>query len=171
MMETLLQTGDPTIQLYGLIFLLGSLTVASLSDLRRLAAQKDFTEVWIFFTATMLLTDIYLLTTNQTDPLTATAKWTIIIAFASITTTTIHFNISTMDAAAVTALLSLLNPVEITLTLILLLITGELLQPLLKQYGEAGAYPFLPIAWTINILLLAYATTGGPETLAQIIIT
>ena len=43
---SLTTVADITLQTYGLVFLLGSLTVASLSDLRRLAAQKDFAEVW-----------------------------------------------------------------------------------------------------------------------------
>ena len=33
----------------GLAFLLGSFTVATLSDLRRLSAQREFVEVWWLF--------------------------------------------------------------------------------------------------------------------------
>ena len=45
------------IQLHALVFLLGSLSVSALSDIRRLAAQADFSEVWIGFAAAMFAVD------------------------------------------------------------------------------------------------------------------
>ena len=42
-----LQPGLDTPHAYGLFFLLGSFTVASLSDLRRMSAQSEFLHVWV----------------------------------------------------------------------------------------------------------------------------
>ena len=58
-LEDLIVSPYTAVQLYGLVFLIGSLTVASLSDLRRMAAQKDFAEVWVVFTAAFFAYDFY----------------------------------------------------------------------------------------------------------------
>ncbi len=165
----LLTTGNPALQLYGLIFLLGSLTVSSLSDLRRLAAQKDFSEVWGAFTALLLLADILLAINDQSSLPPIAAKWILILITLIATTNARLFNISTMDVTAITALLSLLNPLEIIASLTLLAITAELLQPILKSFGKAGAYPFLPIVLAVNVVLLAYLLAGGPQLITETI--
>jgi hypothetical protein len=164
----ILSTGNPDLQIYGLVFLLGSLTVSSLSDLRRLAAQKDFSEIWGFFTILLLTADVYFTLDGQSNPTAVAVKWTMIFIFIAATTTH-YFNISTMDVTAVTALLSLLNPLEILLALILILLTAELLKPILKQFSEAGAYPFLPIVLITNTIILSYLLLGGPETLTSLV--
>jgi hypothetical protein len=159
----LLFTPPSPIQTHALIFLLGSLTVSSLSDLKRLAAQADFAEVWVAFTAVMLLTDIYMTTTSHLNPYAIILKWMLILLLTVTATSTHQINISTMDVAALTALLSTLNPAYIILTLILTLIANELLQPILRKYGEAGAYPFLPTILTVNLIILLITQTGGIE--------
>ncbi len=47
-------------QLYGLIFLLGSFSVATLSDLKTMTAQREFMEVWILFILAFLAYDVYI---------------------------------------------------------------------------------------------------------------
>ncbi|MCX6695228.1 MAG: hypothetical protein NTU61_02895 [Candidatus Altiarchaeota archaeon] len=149
------------INFHGLIFLLGSFTVASLSDLRRMAAQQDFAEVWAVYAGLMFFYDLYLSMTGAMPATVLAAKWLIILAFAvTATNQKIHFNISLMDIAAITALISTLTPAYIIATLILLLITGELLNPILKPFGQAGAYPYLPVVLTTTILVLLIHTTG-----------
>ena len=149
-----------TTHFYGLIFLLGSLTVASLSDLRRMAAQQDFAEVWAAFTGIMFLYDTYLATTSNLPLLIFAAKWLLILAIAVATTTKIHFGISLMDISAIAALLACVNPAHIIAALVMLLILGELMNPLLKNFGEAGAYPYLPIVLTTTLLIILLHITG-----------
>ena len=151
------------LQTQALIFLLGSLTVSSLSDLRRLAAQADFAEVWAAFTAAMFLTDVYTGATGQLNIYAFTLKWTLILLAAAFTSTTHLLNLSTMDTAALAALLSTLTPAYILTTLILTLIVNELLHPILRKYGEAGAYPFLPTILTVNLLIILLQAAGGLE--------
>lgn len=156
------------IHVYGLVFLLGSLTVAGLSDLRRMAAQTDFAEVWAAFTALMFLTDTYLGLSAQLPLTVFGVKWALIAVYAAAASTLHLFDISTMDVSAVTALLSLQNPASILLAVFLLFIVNELLQPILRRYGEAGAYPYLPTVWTANLLILLLTLTGGINTLLGI---
>lgn len=156
-------TAPNPIQSYALAFLLGSLTVSSLSDIRRLAAQVDFAEVWAGFTALMFLTDVYLGMTSQLAIAPFLLKWVLIVAAAGLTSTTHVLNISTMDVAALSALLSTLNPAYIILALFLTVFFNELLAPMLRKYGEAGAYPFLPTILAVNVFLLLILLTGGVE--------
>jgi hypothetical protein len=151
------------IQNYALVFLLGSLTVSSLSDLRRLAAQADFAEIWGAFTAVMFAADVYTGLTGELNLLAFTLKWALILT-AVVFTSTVHLlNISTMDVAALAALMSTLTPAYIILTLFLTVIVNELLHPILRNYGEAGAYPFLPTVLAVNLLLLLILLNGGIE--------
>jgi hypothetical protein len=46
-------------QQFGLAFLLGSFTVATWSDLKRLCAQREFVEIWLLFALAMLGHDVW----------------------------------------------------------------------------------------------------------------
>lgn len=139
------------IQLYGLIFLLGSFTVASLSDLRRMAAQKDFAEVWALFTMILFAYDLYVLTNIGLFLL----KWSLIVLFLVIAIRMTNTQvISFMDVTAVCAVISLLGPAHIVIYFALLLVTKEILSPILRKFGEGGSYPFLPIVWTATVVIL-----------------
>ena len=162
-LQLLFTTPNP-LQTYALVFLLGSLTVSSLSDLKRMAAQADFAEVWAAYTAIMFISDAYLGATGQLNPITFTIKWAMILVAAAITTQTRIADISTMDTAAQTALLATLNPAYIILTITLTILTNELLKPILQKYGEAGAYPYLPTILTVNLLILIITQTNTLET-------
>lgn len=149
------------LQLYGLVFLIGSLTVASLSDIRRMAAQKDFAEVWAGFTILFLLYDIYHL--DQLNPTLVVVKWGLIAFFviASARLTTHWFTLSLMDIAAVCAVMSLLTAKYILLYYFIIIVFKELLNPILKQFGDAGAYPFLPVVLASTIIIFAVLNYGG----------
>src|SRR5260370_8851431 len=45
-------------QQFGLAFLLGSFAVATLSDLKRLSAQREFLEIWLLFLPVILAMDV-----------------------------------------------------------------------------------------------------------------
>ena len=151
------------LQNYALVFLAGSLTVSSLSDLKRMAAQADFAEVWAAFVAAMFLADLYSGLTGQTATAQFLAKWLLVAAYAVLVTATRFAAISTMDVAAEAALLSALGPAYILAALVLTFIVNELLQPVLRRYGEAGAYPFLPTVLAVNVIMLAVIGAGGFE--------
>jgi hypothetical protein len=160
--ELLFPPANP-LQTYALVFLLGSLTVSSLSDLRRMAAQTDFAEVWGAYVAVMFLMDIYLGMTSQMPLASFVIKWAIIAAFAAATTGARVVTISTMDVTAIAALLSTLTPAYIILALALLVVANEIMKPALRGYGEGGAYPFLPTVLAVNLLILLIILGGGIE--------
>lgn len=149
------------IQSYALIFLLGSFTVASLSDLRRMAAQRDFAEVWFFFTFAFLLYDLYGMTATGVLDINLLAKWAIVLVFVVVSINTHLLSISLMDVAAVCSVLSLLDITYIVLYLITLVIIKEILGPVLRRFGDTGAYPFLPVVLVATIVLLAIIWSGG----------
>ncbi|MFH1126185.1 MAG: hypothetical protein V1703_03590, partial [Candidatus Altiarchaeota archaeon] len=74
-------TSVGNLQFYGFLFLLGSFTVASLSDLKRMAAQKEFAEVWLLFTLAAFLYDFYRLSGSAYIDVFA-VKWVMIGIFA-----------------------------------------------------------------------------------------
>ncbi len=152
--QLLLQPNSP-IQYQALIFLLGSLTVASLSDIKRMAAQTDFTQVWAAFTAIMFLSDLISGITGATTLPPFILKWALIMVFTIIASSTRAINISLMDVAALTALISTLPPALILAALTTALIANALLHPLLQRHGQGGAYPFLPTILITNLLTLA----------------
>src|SRR5262249_25899620 len=65
-------------QQFGLAFLLGSCTVATLSDLKRLSAQREFVEVWLLFALALLALDGYECHLGHTPELTVAVKWGLI---------------------------------------------------------------------------------------------
>jgi hypothetical protein len=151
------------LQTYALIFLAGSLTVSSLSDLRRMAAQADFAEVWAVYAAAMFIADVWGGLTGQLSLMPFALKWAMIAVFTVLATSERLSGISTMDAAAVAALLSTLTPAYVLAAILLTLLVNELLQPWLKGYGQAGAYPFLPTVLAVNIIILLTISAGGIE--------
>jgi len=154
---------DTAVQTYSLVFLLGSLTVSSLSDLKRMAAQTDFAQVWAAFAVIMFAADSYFGLTGQMHLAAFLLKWALIAAFAVAASSAHLMSISTMDAAALIALLSCGGPAHIVVALTLTLLVNELLKPVLKGYGEAGAYPYLPTVLVVNVLILLIIMAGGLE--------
>jgi hypothetical protein len=149
------------LQLYGLVFLLGSLTVAALSDIRRMAAQKDFAEVWVAFTLLFFLYDLYHI--DQLSPAVVALKWALIVFFVigSVKYTQHWFVLSPMDIAAVCAVMSLLNAKHVVLYYFIVFVLKELMNPLLQQFGEAGAYPFLPVVLVSTVVIFVVLSYNG----------
>lgn len=149
------------LQLYGLVFLLGSFTVASLSDLKRMAAQKDFAEVWAAFTILFLLYDLHHI--DQLAPTSVIIKWAAVLAFivASLKYTTYWFTLSPMDIAAACAVMSLLDYRHVILYYFILVIFKEIMNPVLKRFGDAGAYPFLPVVLVSTVVVFAVLSWGN----------
>ena len=107
-----------TAQIYGLFFLLGTFTVASLSDFKRLSAQQEFFEVWLGFVVIMFLYDTY----TKNDPNILALKWILIAGFAVLSSRKIGkiFSLAKADVAAISAAAALLNPFYIVIYYIIL---------------------------------------------------
>src|SRR5262245_30780521 len=105
-------------QQLGLAFLLGSFAVATLSDLKRLSAQREFLEVWLLFILTVLGFEAYDLHEGTLEPAKFGVKWGLIglLSFLSLSRVGILFRLAIGDVAALAAAASLLTP---TLVLVL----------------------------------------------------
>src|SRR5215471_3285747 len=66
-------------QQFGLAFLLGSFTVATWSDLKRLSAQREFVEIWLVFTLAMLGLDVWSVHVGGMPLERAGIKWGLIM--------------------------------------------------------------------------------------------
>ena len=66
-------------QLYGLVFLIGSFTVATLSDLKYMKAQAEFVEVWILAFIVFLAIDIW--RWENLDQTQTMIKWGLVFVF------------------------------------------------------------------------------------------
>jgi len=147
-------------QFYGFLFLLGSFTVASLSDLKRMAAQKEFAEVWVLFTLVFLGYDFYRL---SGIPLAVFAvKWSMIIVFAVFSWRFfgIILSLSEMDLTAACAAMALMNPIYILAYYVLLVFLRILLKPILGRFGDGISMPFLPVILTATTLILLISRAG-----------
>lgn len=143
------------IQLYGLVFLLGSFTVASLSDVKRMAAQREFSEVWLAFTAMAFAYDFYRLSGGIQIGV-FTAKWSMILLFALFSWRYfgIILSLSEMDITAACAAMSLLTPLYLAFYYLLLVLTNVLLKPLLGRFGDGISTPFLPVVLAATVITL-----------------
>jgi len=151
------------IQLYALAFLLGSIFVASLSDLKHMSAQREFLEVWLLIIIVVLMYDIYLAMKSE-DWLMVAVKWGLIILFAILSNSVIgiYFKLARVDVAACAAAACLLAPILIILLFIMLKITDLIMRPVLRRFGNGGAYPFMPVVLVGLPVTLAIAIWGVP---------
>jgi hypothetical protein len=150
-------------QQFGLAFLLGSFTVATWSDLKRLSAQREFVEVWLLFVAAMLLFDGYYAYQGQTSAQTVSIKWVLIAIFSvlSLRQVGLLFRLAAADVAALAAAASLLTPVLVVLFYALAKVITLLLRPWLA--GGRSVWPFMPVVslTTLAILALAWWSSGS----------
>jgi hypothetical protein len=133
-------------QLYALAFLLGSFAVASLSDVRRMSAQREFLEIWLLVIAALLAYDIYNIY-NGADWQLALVRWVliIVISMASHQWTGLLFSLARADVAACAAVAVLLSPVLIIVFYVVLKLLDLLMRPFLRAVGSGDAYPFMPV--------------------------
>ncbi|VVB52544.1 Uncharacterised protein [uncultured archaeon] len=147
-------------QNYALIFLAGSYCVAALSDLRRMAAQSDFAEVWVAAVAVLLSLDAYFLFAGELLPISFIVKWILILAFSSLALTIRLLSIAPMDVAAAAATAAALPPVSAGAYFIFLAVVGELLSPILKHFGSDDAYPYLPAVFVSSTIVVCMSLAG-----------
>jgi hypothetical protein len=90
-------------------------------------------------------------------------KW-LLITFFIITSLkiTVHWYVlSLMDIAAVTSVMSLLDAQHVLLYYFITIVLKELMNPVLKKFGDAGAYPFLPVVLTATTVIFFVMSYGG----------
>jgi hypothetical protein len=150
------------LQFYGFLFLLGSFTVASLSDLKRMAAQKEFAEVWVLFALVFLGYDFYRLASIPIEVFIA--KWSMIIIFAVFSWRFfgVILSLSEMDLTAACAAMALMNPVYILGYYITLVFLKIIFRPILNRFGDGISMPFLPVILMATTLILLIAKLATP---------
>jgi hypothetical protein len=142
-------------QQLGLAFLLGSFTVATLSDIKHLSAQREFLEVWVLFPLGVLAFELYDLHAGRGEPQTLALKWGLIglLSILSLARVGVLFRLAIADVAALAAAACLLPPV-------LILIFYGLAKLLSWPAGRlvwAGrpVYPFMPVVSLATLAVLA----------------
>ncbi|GEM_PF-467008 len=158
-------------QIYGLFFLLGTFTVAALSDIKRLSAQREFFEVWLGFILVMFVYDVFVYFQSNPDVSVNTylliLKWVLIAVFAVLSYRKAGklFSLARADVAAVSATAALLNPFYIVVYYIILWLTDKIVAPVLFRIcGWKNAYPFLPVVLAATIIVLLIGMSGIFET-------
>ncbi|MCK5038099.1 MAG: hypothetical protein KAS16_03270 [Thermoplasmata archaeon] len=149
-------------QLYGLIFLIGSFTVATLSDLKYMKAQSEFVEVWVLALIVFLAIDIW--RWDSLDQNQAIAKWILIFIFMPLAHHSfgILFKLARGDVFACAAVMALMSPALIIVFIIILKVADLLFRPILRGFGSHNAYPFMPVvmAGTLSILGIGFYLAG-----------
>lgn len=155
----------PQATLFALFFLLGSQAVAGLSDLRRMSAQREFMEVWIVFTAAVLLIDAWRVWQLEADWLLHLVKWGLVLLAGILSwhRVGVLFRLARGDVWAIVAVAALFNPLFIVIYVIVLKISDLLLKPLLRAFGAGSAYPFIPVvilATLVTVALIVFDVVG-----------
>lgn len=157
----------PTWTTYALFFLLGSLTVSGLSDLRRMSAQREFLEIWVLFSFVLAGLDFW----HATQVASAVAwsvlavKWGLIAVLAALSWSKVgvFFRLAAADVWAVIAVCALLSPLSIVVFYALLWVSNLALRPALARFGGRGAYPFIPVVLAAVLATLLLILLRVPD--------
>lgn len=165
-LESFLVYSFATTTLYALWFLLGSQAVAGLSDLRRMAAQREFMEVWIAFSVVVFAMDLYRIYQGA-DWIILVVKWVLIAAVALLSWQKVGglFHLARGDVWAIVAVCALFNPLFVVIYTVLLKVADLVMRPGLRAFGSGRAYPFLPVVIvatlvTVVLILLRLVDRG-----------
>ena len=111
-----------------------------------MSAQREFLEVWLLIITVVLIYDIWVAMESE-EWLMLAVKWGLIILFAVLSHSAIgiFFKLARADVAACAAAACILAPVLIILLFIILKITDLMMRPVLRRFGNGGAYPFMPV--------------------------
>ncbi len=146
------------IQLYALAFLLGSFSVATLSDIKRMSAQSEFVSVWAIIAIGLFVIDVYLVGTDKLAWDIFGLKWILIVVFSLLSheRVGVFFHLATGDVVAMMSAAAIMGPVGVVIFYILVKIVDWLTRPIWKSFGTETAYPFMPpIFLTTAIVLIA----------------
>ncbi len=141
------------IQIYLLWFLLGSFTVATLSDLKHLSAQREFLHVWILFVIAAFSVDFYHgYFLNEGIKFYLFLKWFLILIFFPLY---FHYfcHIAWGDIFAKMAACSLFPPLLVIVFIILIRLTDFFTGFLWRRLGRGNLYPFMPVVFLVTLVL------------------
>lgn len=153
-----LQPALDVLRTHGLFFLLGSFTVASLSDIRRMSAQSEFLHVWVLAVIALLVLDVYDLRTAPLDRFAL--KWAFIAVFCILSYRPVGllFKLEWGDVAAIAAVCSLLSPIMVVIFFLILKVVDLIMHPMLRRFGHQGAYPFMPVVTAATLVAIPVAS-------------
>jgi len=142
-------------QQFGLAFLLGSFTVATWSDLKRLSAQREFVEIWLLFALAMLGYDAWRAQGGDESWQRVAVKWGLIglASVLSLRPFGLLFRLAPADVAALAAAASLLTPGLVVLFYGLARVLAAVVGPLLAQ--GRSVWPFMPVVTLATLSVLA----------------
>jgi hypothetical protein len=143
-------------QKLGLAFLLGSFTVATWSDLKRLSAQREFVEIWLLFLLAMLCHDFFQTFARGTLPVPVFwIKWGLIFVFSLLSLAKVGalFRLAWADVAALAAAASLLSP----LLIIVFYVVAKVIALVVQKFLRRGVryWPFMPVVSLATLVVLA----------------
>jgi hypothetical protein len=141
-------------QQFGLAFLLGSFTVATWSDLKRLSAQRQFVEIWLLFALAMLGYDAWRVHGGDVPLEPVGVKWGLIVlaSILSLRWVGVLFRLAPADVAALAAAASLLSPVLVLLFYATARILAWLVGPVLSS--GRPVWPFMPVVTLATLAVL-----------------
>jgi hypothetical protein len=144
-------------QQFGLAFLLGSFTVATWSDLKRLSAQREFVEIWLLFALAMFGHDAWRAQGGAVPWVRVGVKWGLIglASLLSLRAVGVLFRLAPADVAALAAAASLLSPGLIVLFYAVARVLAVVARPLLAR--GRPAWPFMPVVTLATFAVLALA--------------
>lgn len=144
-------------QQLGLAFLLGSFAVATLSDLKRLSAQREFLEVWVVFVLAVLVYDAYEKHRGNLGGGVLAAKWGFIavLSLLSWRRVGVLFRLAVGDVAALAAAASLLTPLFIVIFYAVAKLIALGVGPVLRR--GRPYWPFMPVVSLSTLAMLLAA--------------
>jgi hypothetical protein len=142
-------------QQLGLAFLLGSFAVATLSDLKHLAAQREFLEVWLLFLVAAVAFDVLAVQGGRVGWGVSGVKWALIAALSVLSWRPVGvlFRLALGDVAALAAAASLLTPGLVILFFAAAKGLSVVLGPALSRGRKV--YPFMPVVSLATLAVLA----------------
>jgi hypothetical protein len=144
-------------QQLGLAFLLGSFVVAAWSDLKYLAAQREFLEVWLVFLLVVLVHDVVVVHAGRAPGGMIVLKWSLLLGLSALSLREVGvlFRLARGDVAALAAGASLLSP----LFILLFFLAARGFDLLLRRVLARGRpfYPFMPVVTLATVAVLALA--------------
>jgi len=146
------------IQLYALSFILGSFSVATLSDLKRMSAQSEFVSVWAIIAIGLFVIDVYLVGTDKLASDLFGLKWVLIVVFSIISHERVglFFRLATGDVVAMMSAVAIMGPLGVIIFYVLVKLVDYITRPAWRSFGTESAYPFMPsIFLTTAIVLIA----------------
>jgi hypothetical protein len=142
-------------QKFGLAFLLGSFTVATWSDLKRLSAQREFVEIWVLFALVMLGYDAWRANGGDVPWLHFEVKWGLIVLASVLSWRRVglFLSLAPADVAALAAAASLLTPGLVVLFYVVAWLLAFVARPLLAR--GRPVWPFMPVVTLATLTVLA----------------